>query len=103
MGFCAHNKASLSSAVERLAELVLSVGAFIRCHSEHEHDHDGAGEACSVCIQLATAQYMLKGLAHIALELSVLFALGRKKPAKILFFCFLRSLTLISIKVQFNT
>jgi hypothetical protein len=103
MGLCEHRETSLSSVTERLARAVVSVGTFIHRYSRHEHDHDGAEEACSVCVQLAIARHVLNGLAHIAIALSALFAARNKRPAKMLPFCFLKPLTLISIKVQFNT
>jgi hypothetical protein len=103
MESCAQREPSLPSATVRVVRAALSVGAFIRRCSGHEHDHDGAGEACSVCMQVTIAHRVFHGLAHIALALILFFAGRKKKPAKILPCCFLEPLTLISLKVQFNT
>ena len=98
---CVRRKTSLPPATERLALAVVSVEAFIRRNDGH--DHDGAGEACSVCLQMAMARRLLNSLACIVLALIVFFAGHGKKPAGIQFFCFPPPLTLILLKVRFNT
>jgi hypothetical protein len=103
MGLCVHDKTSLPWLTERIVLSAVSVRSFIHCHSEHEHDHDGAGEACSVCMQIAMARHVFNRLVHIALALIALFAVYKKKQAKILPFCFPAPLTLVSIKIRFNT
>jgi hypothetical protein len=100
MGLCKH-KQPLPPAQSRLAMAAVSVETFIRRHSDH--DHDDAGEACSVCAQLAVARHMLGSLACIALALIASFAADTKKPATVQFFCLASPLTLIALKVQFNT
>jgi hypothetical protein len=100
MGLCADTQ-HFPSALSRLVMAAVSVEAFIHRHSDH--DHDGAEGACSVCMQLAIAQHMLDSLACIALALSASFAADANKPATVQFFCVASPLTLISLKVQFNT
>jgi hypothetical protein len=90
-------------AAERLALAFMSVEAFIHRSDGHEHDHDAAGEACSICLQIAIARHVLNSLAYIVLSLIPFFAGQIKNPAIIQFFCFLLPLTLIFLKVQFNT
>jgi hypothetical protein len=101
METCVCRKTFLPPVTERLALAVVSVGAFIRRNDKH--DHDGAGEACSICLQIAIARRLLNSLACIVLALIVFFAGRGKKPAGIQFFCFPPPLTLILLKVQFNT
>jgi hypothetical protein len=87
---------------ERLELAIMSVEAFIHRSYGHDHDHDAAG-ACSVCLQIAIARHVLNSLAYIVLSLIAFFAGQIKKPAILQFFCFLLPLTLIFLKVQFNT
>jgi hypothetical protein len=87
----------------RLVVAFVSVEAFVHRHKGHQHDHDGAGDICSMCAQIAIARHVLNSLACVALALTGFFAGCMKKPAKDQSFCFSPPLTLIFLKVQFNT
>jgi hypothetical protein len=91
----------LPPATMRFVMATAAAKAFIHRHSDHVHDD--AGGACSVCIQLTIARYMLNSLSCIALALIATFLAETKKPALVQFFCFASPVTLISLKVQFNT
>jgi hypothetical protein len=97
---CIH-KHPPSSATRRFVLAALSVEAFIKRQSGH--DHNGAGDACSICMQVAIARHVFNSLACIALALIVFFAAFMKQAAGTQFFCFSPPLTLVSLKVQSNT
>jgi len=54
--------------------VVLLSKAYILSHSEHEHDRDGYGEVCSVCIQIHKIENLLKQLSASVGALSFVFA-----------------------------
>ncbi|MDR3122519.1 MAG: hypothetical protein LBU16_01910 [Treponema sp.] len=93
----------LFPAVEHLALAALSLETFIRDYCSHEHDHDGEGNNCSVCLQLNLARHVLDSLACIAAAVIAVSRARAKKPAKILSCFFFIPITLIYLKVKSNT
>jgi hypothetical protein len=98
-----NRNASLFPAVERFALAALSVEKFICAYRSHEHDNDGEGNTCSVCVQLNLAHQVLDSLACIATTLIVTSASLAKKPEKIIPLFFFMPATLIALKVKSNT
>jgi hypothetical protein len=78
--------------------------SFIFTHLYHAHDHNGAGESCSVCYEIEAAQLLFEGLGRIGITL---FAAGLvayvkkniKKPALTAY----AVLTPVTLKVRLNT
>jgi hypothetical protein len=93
----------LFPAWEPFALAALSMEQFICDYRSHEHDQQGEGNACSVCLQLDLARHAFNSLAYITATLIAASALRAKKTAKIIsFFCIIPE-TLISLKVKSNT
>lgn len=78
-------------------------GAFILTHADHEHDHNGPGDTCATCAQLAAAENILKqlsaALAVASVAITGTFALVSHlcgaAPR-------LTSYTLVGLKVRLN-
>jgi hypothetical protein len=78
--------------------------SFIFTHLYHAHDHNGAGESCSVCYEIEAAQLLLEGLGRIGMTLFVagLVAYAKKtikKPA----LTAPAVITPVTLKVRLNT
>lgn len=49
-------------------------GTFILTHTNHTHDHNGTGGACSTCAQIQSAENLLKQLGTASLVAASVFA-----------------------------
>jgi hypothetical protein len=88
---------------ESFALVALSLERFIQDYCSHEHTGDDGGDKCSLCLQLNLARHVLDGLTCIAAAVIAASVARSKKPAKIGSFCFVIPITLVFLKVKFNT
>jgi hypothetical protein len=78
--------------------------SFIFTHLCHAHDHNGAGESCSVCYEIERAQLLLEGLGRIGVMLFVAGLVAyAKKPVKKPALTVFAALTPVALKVRLNT
>jgi hypothetical protein len=73
-------------------------GAFVLFHIDHDHSAEG----CAVCLQIETAQNLLRGLA-LAAAFSSWHEGRAKTPERFSFFSGLFSPDPVSLKVRFNS
>jgi len=77
--------------------------AFVLLHSDHNHDHDGIGGSCAVCVQISSLENLLKQLS-LSVD-GVVFALINLFVALIILFCaasLIKSQTPVKLKIQMN-
>jgi hypothetical protein len=81
-----------------IAAAVLFSAAFIFSHLDHDCD----GDECPVCLQIETAEMLLKGLGAAGLVLVVVSKFPGKRPLLIPRLFSFYPVTAITLKVQFN-
>lgn len=79
-------------------------GAFVVTHADHEHDHSGVDGSCATCVQLQSAENILKqfstALVGALFAIAGLFAVVA--TLKAVAFCVTLS-TPITLKIRMNT
>ena len=86
-----------------LVGVILLSQAFVFTHANHEHDHNTASEQCMTCVQLQTAESIIKALG--AAIGAVLFAMLALLAATIIpISCFFQNAkyTLTHQKIRLN-
>ena len=77
--------------------------AFVLLHSDHNHDHDGIGDICAVCVQISSFENMLK---QLSLSVGgIIFTLINLFVVLIILGCaasLTKSQTLVKLKIQMN-
>lgn len=106
-----HKQSAKRSAIKSIA-LILCVcfilvsfllTAFIITHTNHEHDHGGPNGSCATCIQLTSAENLLKQISAALTVTGFIFAFLSLislflKPIAL----HIGSFTLVSLKVRLN-